>query len=188
MKTNRFRLTWLLVLLALISASLACNLPSVNISNSDGVDQPAVSVSTPEIAFDQNTPSGGEQIAITLTEGQLNAIVQQAVQTDPNQTIQDMQLHLQPGEVALSGIVNQEGLSLPLRLTLAISPDGQGGLSYQVISANVGPLPLPQTMRDQIESRLNQYLQEPVRQLTNNIFIEEITIGDGILNLTGQIQ
>jgi hypothetical protein len=79
-------------------------------------------------------------------------------------------------------------LSLPLTLNLAINPDGQGGLTYRVSSASVGPLPLPESMRDQIETMLNQNLQAQVRQLTGNIYIDSINIGSGVMTVTGRPQ
>jgi uncharacterized protein YpmS len=188
MNKKQVRLSGLLALAALLLASLACNLPGLNSEGSNGADQALLETASALEPSNQNSPQAGERVTITITEGQLNAIVQQAIENDPTQTVNGLQLRLQSGEVALSGTVVQEGLRLPLQIILAISPDGQGGLNYQVSSANVGPLPLPQSMRSQIENMLNQGLDDPVRQMTNNIFIEEITIGDGVLNVVGRTQ
>lgn len=184
------RRSGLFILLALLFASIACNLPGMktNISNQNDLVTAETAVGTQNDEADQNRTPAGERVAYTITEGQLNAIVQQAIQNDPDQRIENLQLHLLPGEVALSGIVNQESLSLPLQLTLALTPDGQGGLNYEVSSANIGPLPLPQSMQVQIETMLNQNLDAPVRQMTDNIFIEEISIGEGVLNVVGHTQ
>jgi uncharacterized protein YpmS len=171
----------ILILLAL--AVLACNLP---VTTSSTLKDSAKTVPT-NPAAGSNQPSGSTNstnpMTITLTEGQLNAIVQQALQS--NQTVQGVQIQLQDGQATITGTVYQQGLSLPLRLTLAVSPDGQGGINYQIASASVGPLPLPQSMRDQIEALINQNLKTQVSNLTNSIYIETITIGKGVMNITG---
>jgi uncharacterized protein YpmS len=180
MKINRNYKIACLILIVLASAALACNLPvssntakSVPTSPADEANQPSTDSS--------QTSSGAT--TITLTEGQLNAIVQQALQTD--QTVQDVQIQLQDGQIIIAGTVNQQGMSLPLRLTLVVSPDEQGAINYQIVSASVGPLPLPQSMRDQIEALINQNLKSQVSNLTNSIYIETITVGNGVVNITG---
>ncbi len=171
-----------LMLMVLAIAALACNLPANNLLNPNGEagDTPA---SQPGAV--QHVPSEGS-VTISLTEGQLNQLVQQALLANPGQAIENLQIRLEAGEAILSGSVTQQGLSLPLRLKIQASPDGQGGLIYQVGSATVGPLPLPESMRTDIETALNQSLPAAVSSLTNNIYIESIVINSGIMQVTGR--
>ena len=183
MKTNRnFKIAVFSILIVLVLAALACNLPaatgSQNASSKTVPTNPDADSSSGNSGLNSTGP-----ITITLTEGQINAIVQQALQSD--QSYQNVQIQLQEGQLIISGTVNQQGMSLPLRLTLAVSPDGQGQIDYQIVSASVGPLPLPQAMRDQIEALINQNLKTQVSNLTNSIYIETITIENGVVNITG---
>jgi uncharacterized protein YpmS len=172
------------ILILLAFAILACNLP-VSTNSIKG----SVKTVPTNPAADENQPSANSTLnssnpmTITLTEGQLNAIVQQALQT--NQLVQDVQIQLLEGQIIITGTVNQQGMSLPMRLTLEVSPDGQGGINYQIVSASVGPLPLPQGMRDQIEAMINQNLKTQVSNLTSSIYIETIAISNGVVNITG---
>lgn len=182
MKNYRNLIVILTVLAALAAAAIACNMPAISSNPAEeSSKQPG------EIATQPALPEAGA-VTITLTEGQLNTLIQQAMQGQVSQTIQDLQVRLEAGQVVITGTVNQNGLSLPLTLNLAINPDGQGGLTYRVSSASVGPLPLPESMRDQIETMLNQNLQAQVRQLTGNIYIDSINIGSGVMTVTGRPQ
>lgn len=172
----------LTVMAALAAAAIACNMPVNSTQTSD-----ENSTQSPELTNQTAAPKVGP-VTITLTEGQLNTLIQQVLQGQTSQTIQDLQVRLEAGQVVLTGTVNQNGLSLPLSLYLAVNPDGQGGLTYQVSSASVGPLPLPESMRDQIETMLNQNLQAQVQQLTGNIYIDSINIGSGVMTVTGRPQ
>jgi uncharacterized protein YpmS len=176
--------TILLIVAALAAAALACNMPSI--SGRSSADSSGAA-NTPQVIL-PTEPAASGSMTITLTEGQINSIIQQTLLGRTDLPIEGLQVRLDSGQVILTGTVNQNGLSLPMRLALAVAADGQGGLSFQVSSASIGPLPLPQGMRDQIETMLNQNLQAQVRQLTNNIYVEQIEIGNGVMTVVGRLQ
>lgn len=191
MKRNNRRSVFILTILAvLLLASLACNLPAIAISrsqtntNNTPNTEPTLSTEPPV----SNAPENSTPFTIALTEGQLNAIIQQELGQQTGETIRDLQLRLQNGQIHLTGTVTQNGLNLPLNLAIEAGTNGQGGITFHVVSASAGPLPLPQSMRDQIEALLNQNLQPVINQLSNNMYIESITISDGVMNVTGHTQ
>ena len=191
MKRNNRRSVFILTILAvLLLASLACNLPAIAISRSQTNTknapntEPTLSTEPPV----SNAPENSTPFTIALTEGQLNAIIQQELGQQTGETIRDLQLRLQNGQIHLTGTVTQNGLNLPLNLAIEAGTNGQGGITFHVVSASAGPLPLPQSMRDQIEALLNQNLQPVINQLSNNMYIESITISDGVMNVTGHTQ
>jgi uncharacterized protein YpmS len=163
----------LLALGSMLIASLACNFP-INLTQKSEIP------SLPTQAI----PSGNEELSITLTESQLNTLVNQALQSQ-SQTITNANVFVRDGKVQVKGQVQQGNLSLPLTLNLFIAANGQGGIQYQILSANVGFLPLPQDQIDQISSQLNQALDGQIRQATENIYIENIYLGEGIITITG---
>jgi len=187
---NRHTIIILAILAVLVLAALACNLPTVAISRSQPNSDTGSTVEPviPTQPLASNVPVNSTPFAITLTEGQLNAIIQQELGQQTSETIRDLQLRLQNGQIQLTGTVSQNGLNLPLNLAIAAGTNGQGGITFHIVSASAGPLPLPQSMRDQIETLFNQNLQPVVNQLTNNMYIESITIGDGIMNINGRTQ
>jgi uncharacterized protein YpmS len=188
MKNYRNLIILLSILAALAVAAIACNMPASIGQGPDNNPEMTPNTGSTQAGQLSTGSTSSDTVTITLTEGQINTIVQQALQSQTTQTIQGLQVRLEQGQVIVTGTVNQNGLSLPLRLYLEISPNTQGGLTYHIASASVGPFPLPEGMRSQIETMLNQNLQSQVNQLTNNMFIESINIGSGVMTVTGRLQ
>jgi hypothetical protein len=159
---------------------LACKFPGFN-----GFSVNVVPTSNPFPAGDSVmiTP-GTNPTTTTITEAQVNQIIRQSPQSQ-GQSIQDPQVDLQPGVAILYGNVQQNNLTLPLRVDITLSADGQGGIRYQVVSARLGPFPLPQSSQDEIAAQLGQVLDEQINILANNMYIDDIQIGDGFVLITG---
>ena len=50
---------------------------------------------------------------------------------------------------------------------------------------DAAPVSHKRFLRNQIESLLNQNLQPVVKQVTNNLYIDSVTIENGVMNITG---
>lgn len=175
MHSNRRYILILLVLASLLMTSLACNLP-INLLHKPLTD------SLPS----QVIPTGTSTLTIILTEAQLNSLVAQSLQSQPQQNITNAVVNVRNGKIQIKGNVLQNNLSLPLTLNLSVTADGQGGIQYQILSAYIGPFPLSQDQVDQISSQLSSALDEQIQQVTNQMYIETIAIGDGFITVTGR--
>jgi uncharacterized protein YpmS len=176
-KKLRINHRYMLILLAfasLLVASLSCNLP-INLSQA-----PASNLLPTQVI-----PTGTGEITFTLTETELNTLVAESLQAQPQQDITDAVVYIRNGKIQVKAHIKQNSLSLPLTLNLNVVADGQGGIQYQVISGSIGPFPLSQDQLGQIESRLSNALDGQIQQATNNIYIENVLIGDGFLTITG---
>jgi len=183
MKSEKTFIVILSMVAALLLASLACNLPS-NGSQTQTPGEITPIPATPEILPTQ--PPGSS--TVTLTEGQLNGFIQQALQYDTSQSVRDVQIHFQDGQVEITGTVTQQGLQLPLHMTVLVAANGEGGLQFKINSAKVGPFSLPQSIQNQVETLLNQNLQNKIRNLTDKIYIDNVSIGNGVITVTGHSQ
>jgi uncharacterized protein YpmS len=174
MQSNRSKKLILFVLAGLLTASLACNLP-INLF------QKSIANSLPTPVF----PTETGDITINLTEAQLNSLVTQSLQSEPQQEITDVVVYIRSGKIQVKGNVQQNNMSLPLTINLTVAADGQGGIQYQIISANMGPFPLSQDMLDQISSQLSPVLDKQIQQAANEMYIDNIITGDGFITITG---
>ena len=97
-------------------------------------------------------------------------------------------IHLQNGQILVSGEVNRSGLNASFSgtLTVGVTPDGH--IQFNVISASLGPLPLPQAMRDQLATQLNAAMGAPQTSDGQQIYVEAVNIGDGVMTITGHIR
>lgn len=68
-----------------------------------------------------------------------------------------------------------------------MSAGSNGRLDYQVENASAGPFGVMQGMIDDFTSQFDQALYSSNSQL-NDIFIESVTIVDGVMTITGRPQ
>jgi hypothetical protein len=181
-KPNTLRIIFVIAFLGM--SILACRYPGFQ---SNSVERAPSDLATlePGQPILGITPSGAATI-IVLNETQINSVIQQALASQPELPVQNVRISLQEGSGTISGNVQQNGLDLPLTVTLSASVDGQGGVNFNVESASIGFLPLPQSMLDQISAQINQSLRSEIIRATNNIFVEAISISDGLLTVTGR--
>jgi uncharacterized protein YpmS len=178
-----------LVLLALLAASLACNLPEFVQGPPATPEPPAATQAvvepqtSPEAAATQATENG--QVTWVISEDEMTALVANQLKSQPNPVLQDPQIHLQNGQIEVTGNVQQSGITLPIKMFITVTVDDQGRPHYQVTSANLGPLPLPQSTLDQLSAQIDQALQENLSSELDQIYIDDVHIADGSMTVTG---
>jgi uncharacterized protein YpmS len=136
-----------------------------------------------ESAATQASSSGA--VTVEVTEAQLTSLVAFQLQSQEQQILQDPQVFLRDGQIQLYGNAVQGGLSLPVSIVATVSVAEDGTPRYEILSANAGPVPLPDSILDQLTARLDQALAGQLSPETTNMVIEEITIADGKMTITG---
>ena len=133
-------------------------------------------------------PANPGKLSITIGEAQLNAMVVNEVNKQSNPELTNPKIQLQNGQILVSGDVNRSGLNASFSgtLTVDVTPDGQ--IQYNVVSASLGPLPLPQAMRDQLATQLNDLMGTPQTSDGQQIYVETVNIGNGVMTITGHIR
>jgi hypothetical protein len=190
--------TMIIVILGL--ASLACRLgtqsaavtPTVQVLIPAIATQPvegpsSVQTTATEQAATEPTANPGK-ISITIDDAQLNSLVAAELSKQSNPELTNPTIHLQNGQILVNGEVNRSGLKASFSGTLTVDITQDGRLHYNVISASLGPLPLPQAMRDQVETQLNDALGTPQTPDGQQIFVEGVNIGDGVMTINGHIR
>jgi hypothetical protein len=190
----------ILMIAALWLASLACRLgtqsttstptalAAIPITATHEVETPTpVQTAAPQQAITQPTANPGK-ISITIDEAQLNTMVANELSKQSNPELVNPKIHLQNGQILVSGEINRSGLNASFSGTLTVDVTPDGHLHYNVTSASLGPLPLPQAMRDQVATQLNDILGTPQTQDGQQIYVEAVNIGDGVMTITGHIR
>ena len=189
--TKTQRIGWLSALLiVLLFSSLACNLPGRN--SDETTELPVIPVTTQavetlqsEIEAAKEALSSKQTVEIQVSEAQLSSMVAFELQSDTDIPLDDPQIYLRDGQVTILANLTQNQIEVPVEIILEMSTDGQGNLAYQVISGQVGPLPVPENLMNQLTSRLDQIIASQTPINDSPFFIESITIGDGNMTLTG---
>jgi hypothetical protein len=180
----------ILAVTALAAASLACNF--LRLTSADPTQRPTVPVSTEAVQdLEQNLNEAaenlqqGEPITLIVTETQLTSLIANNFQSGEGPVLQNPQVYLQDGQVQLVGSVEQSGISLPLQVLVSMRVDSAGNLDYTIDSATLGPFPLPQALLEQLSNELDRAIADQLGQGEERIVLDEITIADGTMVISG---
>lgn len=184
------KLRTLVIILSLLAAvSLACNL-----GRRAATPEPTVVVSTEAVesleeavdeAFDEAQQTG--TIHLEITESQLTSIVAFELEKSGSESITDPQIQLDNGQILITVQAKATGISAEARMVMEVSPDSAGRPVFEVISAGIGPIPLPADLVSEIEVRINRAFQEQIDDAAPEMFIESIVIEGGSMRITGRV-
>jgi hypothetical protein len=182
----------ILLVLVLIFASLACNFGR---SAAKVPPTPTIAVSTQAVGeLVENVQAAateaakGGTVTLTFTEQQLTslAVIELQSQTQAQQ-VNDLQIRLRDGQIQVSGQYTQDSLSLPFNVSLKISAVN-GQPKTELVSAKIGPLPVPQSLLDDITQQIDQVVQDQMKANGSNVYVDQISVADGVLTVTGHVQ
>jgi len=134
------------------------------------------------------TAVSGGKVHLEFTEGQLTAAANNELQKQGETRIQDIQIGLQGGLINVSGLVNQNGLQLPLSLSMKINVDSEGKPHTQVVSGQIGVFAIPESMLSQITAQFDQMLTSQLQAQGRQLFIESLTIDNGKISIVAQMK
>ena len=181
---NRFLLG--LLITTLIFASIACNYPMRN-RNTDAIPVTTDAAHSLEDNFNAaleqlKTPG---KVRLVIKEEELTSMLALELQHQENPVLANPQVFLRDGQMIVTGRVNQGGLSADLEVVIEITVDTDGKPSYQVVTATVGSLPLPNSMMESLSDQIDIAFQNNISPKVANVFIESITIADGEMVIVG---
>lgn len=179
---------YLMVLASLILASLACNL---------GASQAERTPTAPPMRLEdleemgEATPEGirsGAQVELEISEEELTSLVAAGIEGQEDTPIQDPEVQLRDGQIRFLATVERQGFNLPAEVVMTVKPDAQGRPEFNVVSATVGPLPLPESVKSELESSLDEAFADQIESRAPNTHIESIVIAGGLMTITGRAQ
>jgi uncharacterized protein YpmS len=178
----------LISILVLATANLACNLgrraattpaPLVPVSTeaAQSLEETAVN------SYNEFQQTGN--VDLTVTEEQLTSMVALELENQGTEGITNPQVYLQDGQIQLTGDVQTQGITAPAKMVMEVEIDSDGRPNLQIISANVGPFPVPDSLVDNVETRLNQAFLNQLDKMAPNMVVESLVIADGSMTVTG---
>jgi hypothetical protein len=131
--------------------------------------------------------SSGE-VRLIITESQLTSLVASRLAENPDAVLKDPQVYLRQGQIQVYGTVQQGPLqgSVLLSITPYVQPDGT--LGFNLTSADLGPLPAPQAVKDSLSALITEAFAGPVGTLATGLRVTSIAIEDGELALVGELR
>jgi uncharacterized protein YpmS len=190
MRFSEQRKILLLIIAVPVVISLACNFPAINQPAPEEVG--AIPVTTESVQnLNDNIQSviediqNGGPFQLIVTEAQLTSHANNELQSYQEYQIQNVQIYLRDGRVRITGDVEQNNINLPLTTVLKLSVDGSGKPESEIVSASIGPFQIPESFLDQLTSMMDSILVTQILPANQNVVIEQITINDGQMFISG---
>ena len=128
------------------------------------------------------------QVRLIITESQLTSLVATRLAETPDAALKDPQIYLRQGQIQIYGTVQQGPLegSVLLSITPYVQPDGT--LGFNLTSADLGPLPAPEAVKDSLSALITEAFAGPIGTLATGLRVTSIAIEDGELALVGELR
>ncbi|MGE5376412.1 MAG: hypothetical protein ACM3XO_15240 [Bacteroidota bacterium] len=196
MKNTKFALPFFL--LTLLLTSLACTL---SVGGPDYSSLPPVPVSTEyaqsiqdevQRAFQDAAKTG--TITLNLNEEQLTSYVASRLQTDPRlqrngqPLITDPQVYLRDGQMKIYGKTQQGIFTANIGIIMDVGVDQNGQPKVDIASADFGPLPAPEGLRDTVAAMIREAYMGSLGPVATGLRIESINIADGVMTINGRVK
>ncbi len=191
MRFARLRWSFVVAAAALSAASLACQV-DIGGPAAPGDRIPVSSEAAAQIreawraALADAVHTG--RIALLLDETQLTSFLAMRLQEQQDPLLYEPQVFLRNGTLQVHGLTRRGPLQASVLITIAPQLDPDGSLTFQVTSADVGPLPLPNALRDSVSAILTEALTTPLGSLATGLRITSIAIADGQLALVAEVR
>ena len=186
---NTCKVSLLVGVFAMALAVLAC---TMNIGGPD-YQTPAIPVSTEavgelqssmETAVAAGAVSG--QITLIFTEPQLTSYLYYKLQTQSQPLITNPQVYLRDGQLQVYGTASQGYFAATARIVLSAGVDDQGQLKIELTSADFGPLPVPNGLKEIITATIQEAYAGALGPVATGFRLQSVTIGDGTMTIVGQ--
>ena len=188
-----------LFLLSLVLTSLACvvfvggpdysNLPPIPVSA-----EAAESIKA-EIQRAVLAAADTGVITVNLTEPQITSYLAARLQTDPSlqqsdkkPLITDPQVYLRDGQMKIYGKTQQGLFTANIGILVNMGVDADGQPKIEVASADFGPLPAPEGIKDAITAMVKEAYTGSLGPVATGLRIESIAIANGVMTVTGRIR
>lgn len=186
------------LLFTLLLTSLAC---TVFVGGPDYSSLPTIPVST-EItqsiqdevarAFEEGMTTG--TVTLNFTEAQLSSYIAARLQNDPTMQqdskplITDPQVYLRDGQMQIYGKTQQGMFAANIGIIVSVGVDENGQPKIDIVSADFGPLPAPEGLRDTLSAMIREAYTGSIGPVATGLRIETISIADGIMTISGRIR
>ena len=188
-----------ILLLSLVLTSLAC---TIFVGGPDYSSLPPIPVSGEaaesikqelQRAIEASAQSG--VITVNLTEPQITSYLAVRMQTDPNlqqsdrkPLISEPQVYLRDGQMQIYGKTQHGMLTANIGIIVSMGVDANGQPQIDVVSADFGPFPAPEGLKDAITAMVREAYTGSLGPVATGLRIETISIANGVMTVTGRVR
>jgi hypothetical protein len=185
---NRKRI--LLFLIALISATLACTMSVGGPEYPEGViPVSAEAVESLRAQIGAAVLAGAESGTVTLqiTEEQITSYIAFRLAAQENPALQNPQVYLRDGQMQVYGKVERGYFIANVLVVLNVSVDELGQPRVEIVSADFGPFPAPEGLRQSLTAIVTEAYTGSLGPVATGFRLESISVANGLMTVTGRI-
>lgn len=127
------------------------------------------------------------QINIFITETQLTSFLADKFSSQENPLITSPQAYLQDGQIQIYGTVTKGFLKATVSIIMTASINQEGKLQLELTSADFGPFPVPDSLKEIITSMVTEAYTGSLGPLATGFRVEGIIIAKGAMMIVGKI-
>jgi hypothetical protein len=190
MMTNK-PLPIILAAISLAGASLACQ---IDLGGPPPLEQPIAPEIEPGADVEQAWQSAVEgaaetgEIVVILDEAQLTDAIREYLARQPEPIISDPQVSLRDGRLRIQATIEQNVLKAGLLVTIVpeVNPDGE--IAFRIESAELGPAPAPDAVKESISAVLTEVLSGPLGSLATGVRVTSLVVDEGQIAIVGELR
>jgi hypothetical protein len=126
------------------------------------------------------------EISLIFTEPQLTSYLYYQLQTQSQPFITNPQVYLQDGQLQVYGTAGKGYFQGTARIILSAGVDAQGQLVIDLTSADFGPLPVPNGLKEIITATIQEAYTGALGPVATGFRLQNITIANGIMTIIGR--
>jgi hypothetical protein len=137
-------------------------------------------------AIDGAADSG--EIIVVINETQLTSLIAKRLDESENPVLLSPQVFLRDQAIHIYGYSEQGVVRASVLITVAPVIDEDGMITFELSSAEVGPIPAPEGVKDAISALLTEGFTGPIGTLATGIRVTSLEIDNGAMTIVGEIR
>ena len=139
-----------------------------------------------QTALENAGPNG--EVTVVMTEEQVTSFVALKLAEEPDVPLENIQIFLRDGKMTLTGDAKIGAITAPAALVIDITVDADSKLAAEIVDADFGPVPVPQSMLDDMNQSIAESITNELTIDSTEITIESIAISDGKMSFSGTVK
>lgn len=127
-------------------------------------------------------------VYLFISETQLTSYLALKLQQSADPMFTDPQVFLRDNQMRIYGKTKQGMFTANIGIVLEVGTDEQGKPKLKVVSADFGPLPLPDGLNEAITALIEEAYTGALGPVATGFRIQTIVIADGVMAIQGRIR
>jgi hypothetical protein len=128
------------------------------------------------------------ELRLIINETQLTSLVAARLAAKEEPLLRDPQVYLRDGQLQVYGTIQQGPFEGEVLISISPILDADGTLAFAVTSADLGPVPAPEGIKDSLSAMITEAFAGPVGSFATGLRVTSIAIEDGEMALVGEMR